>query len=132
MTVYLLLLLWMGASQALSIRTRDSLTLHQGTYSSLLFLAEPARNPRTQLPEQYRFAESGQIPEGMKFESYPCNRPDQKTCSQLASANGIYLDGTPRTIGAYKFTIVVENVGGEKTASTFEVTVTADHSASGR
>src|SRR5438270_13850706 len=87
------------------IHTRDSLSLQKGIYSSLFFVAEPVRTPDSALPLQYQFTESGATPPGMRFEVYPCNKPDVTVCPQLASSNGIYLDGTPGQAGSYTFVI---------------------------
>lgn len=106
-----------AASMATSIQTRGSLSLRQGTYSSLLFIAEPARTPGSNLPAQYRFTEAGATPPGMRFETYPCNKPDMKVCPQLATANGVYLDGTPEQTGSYTFVITAFDVIAQTTAS---------------
>lgn len=113
-----------AASKDTSIQTRDSLSLRQDTYSSLLFSAEPARTRDSNLPVQYRFTESGATPPGMKFETYPCNKPGMKVCPQLASANGVYLDGTPERVGSYTFVITaLDVVAGTNTAQQFTVVV---------
>jgi hypothetical protein len=117
-----LLLAW--PPQSISIATRDSLTVRQGIYSSLFFLAEPS-HVDTGLPQQYRFSESGLTPPGMKFESYPCNKPNAKVCPELASSNGLYLDGTPTKPGSYNFVLTVENPDGEKASRHFTIIVKA-------
>ena len=61
----------------------------------------------------------------MKFESYPCNKPNIKVCPELASANGIYLDGTPAESGSYTFVVTAEDPNGVKAAQQFTVTVQA-------
>ena len=119
----LLFLLLAGPPPRITVGTRDLLTVRQGTYSSLFFLAEPSHLPSNDLPQQYRFSESGAVPPGMRFESYPCNKPSTKVCPQLASANGLYLDGTPAKAGSYQFVITVENSSGEKVSRHFTVTV---------
>jgi hypothetical protein len=104
-------------SKSASVQTLDSLSLRQGTYSSLLFTGEPVRTPGSNLPVQYRFTESGATPPGMRFESYPCNKPDRKVCPQLARANGVYLDGTPEQAGSYTFVITALDVVARTKAS---------------
>ncbi len=103
--------------KAVSIQTRDSLSLRQGTYSSLYFVAEPVRDTETNLPVSYRFTESGQTPPGMIFEAYPCNKPGTEVCPQLASANGIYLDGAPAKTGSYTFVISATGPSGSVSRS---------------
>jgi hypothetical protein len=112
-----------AAPKGISIHTRDSLSLRQGTYSSIFFVADPARTPESNLPVQYQFTESGVTPPGMKFEAYPCNKPDTKVCPQVASSNGTYLDGTPAEKGSYTFLITATDTAGRKASREFTVLV---------
>lgn len=123
---FLIAMLGLANSKDISIQTRDSLSLRQGTYSSLLFTAEPSATPGSNLPAQYRFSESGATPPGMRFENYPCNKSGMKACPQIARANGVYLDGTPEVPGSYTFVITALDVITRTTASQqFKVTVEA-------
>lgn len=120
--ISLTLVLIGGASPSgVSIHTRDSLSLHVGTYSSILFAAEPARAPDTNLPLIYRLTASGETPPGMKFEAYPCNKPGIVVCPQAATVNGIFLDGTPSEAGSYTF--VISATGNDARTATREFTV---------
>ena len=107
----------------LSLSTQHSLSLQQGAYASVLFLAAPARSANTNLPLQYRFTESGNIPPGMVFESAPCHKPHTKVCSQLASTNGIFLDGTAAQTGSYTFVITATTIDRRTVSKQFTVTV---------
>lgn len=112
-----------ASPRVIHIDTRDSLSLRQGTYSSLFFVAEPARAADTNLPVQYQFTESGVTPPGMKFEIYPCNKPDTAVCPQVASSNGIFLDGTPTEAGSYRFVIKATDVESRGASQQFTVVV---------
>jgi hypothetical protein len=112
-----------GSSKDISIHTRDALSLRQGSYSSLLFVAEPARAPGSNLPMQYELTESGATPPGMKFEAYPCNKPGTTVCQQVATSNGIYLDGTPGEAGSYTFVITATDVDRRSASQQFTVVV---------
>ena len=118
-----LMLLCAVAPRGPSIHTRDSLSLREGIYSSLFFTAEPVRSPRTNLPLQYRFTESGETPPGMKFEAYPCHKPHMPVCPQLATSNGTFLDGTPTETGSYTFVLTATDIEGRKTSQRFTVAV---------
>jgi hypothetical protein len=109
--------------KGVSIHTRDSLSLRQGTYSSLFFVAEPARTPKGNIPVQYQFTESGVTPPGMRFEIYPCNKPDTTVCPQVASSNGIFLDGTPAETGSFTFVIAAADTAGKRASRQFTVVV---------
>jgi Putative Ig domain len=117
-----LVMLSVALPKTISIHARDSLSLRQGTYASVLFVAEPARTPDSNLPLQYRFTESGVTPPGMKFETYPCNKPGRIVCSQLAISNGIFLDGTPTETGSYTFVITAADAA-ERASQQFTVIV---------
>ena len=115
-----------GASlqSKITIHARQGLTITAGTYSSILFQAE--YNGDTQapsLPLQYEFHTSGDMPPGMLFENYPCNKPGQQNCPALASSDGIYLDGVPRAAGSYRVTISARTPGGEAGERDFTITV---------
>ena len=112
-----------GPPKGISIHARDSLSLRQATYSSLFFVAEPVRTPENNLPVQYNFTESGVTPHGMKFESYPCNKPDTKVCPQVTTSNGIFLDGTPTETGSYTFVITASDTAGRRASQQFTVVV---------
>jgi hypothetical protein len=104
--------------------------LRQGRYSSLFFSAEPARTPESNLPVSFRFTESGVAPPGMMFETYPCNKPDTKVCPQVASSNGIFLDGTPTETGSYTFVITAIDTVGRRVSRQFTIVVnSSDQSA---
>lgn len=109
--------------KGVSIHTRDSLSLRQRTYSSVFFVAEPARTPDSDIPVQYQFTESGLTPPGMKFETYPCNKPDTTVCPQVASSNGIFLDGTPAETGSYTFVITAADGAGRRASRQFTVVI---------
>lgn len=109
--------------KGISIHTRDSLSLRQGTYSSLFFVAEPARAPDSNMPVQYQLTESGVTPRGMRFETYPCNKPNTTVCPEVASSNGIFLDGTPAETGSYTFVITAADAAGRKASQQFTVVV---------
>ena len=117
------LILSAGSRTGVSISTRDSLSVQQGVYTSLYFLAEPVRTTDTNLPVQYRFTESGTPPPGMRFEVYPCNKPSIAVCPQLATANGIYLDGTPTDGGSYPVVITATDTDGRKASQRFTIVV---------
>lgn len=106
----------------ISIHARDPLSIRQGDFSSIAFVAEPERTPGNNLPVPYRFTQTGTTPPGMKFESYPCNRPEQKACSQLASANGVFLNGAPTKTGSYSF-VITANDGMNEASQRFTVVV---------
>jgi hypothetical protein len=110
-----------------TIHARNALSLRAGVYSSIFFYAEPVRSLDNNLPVQYQFTASGKMPPGMKLESYPCNKPHTKVCPQLATANGIYLDGTPEKSGAYTLALTASD-GVSTVTREFAVTVTASES----
>jgi Putative Ig domain len=120
----LMVILLSAAPKGVHIQTRDSLSVRQGSYSSLFFFAEPVRAPGNNLPVQYQFTESGATPPGMRFESYACNKPDMKVCPQIASSNGIFLDGTPSETGSYTFTVTATD-GDRKGSQQFTIVVNA-------
>ena len=103
------------------ISTRDPLVLTRGVYSSILFSAKSA--VKRDIPLQYTFTESGRTPAGMVFESYPCNKPGQSVCPQVASSDGIYLDGVPSEIGSYNVTITATDPEGSKGSQSFQIVV---------
>ncbi len=125
LTLLLLVLITLSAAatKGVYIHTRDSLSLRQGVYSSLFFFAEPARTPDNNLPVQYQFTESGVTPPGMTFEIYPCNKLDMTVCPQVATSNGIFLDGTPKQAGSYTFLITATTVGRKRASQQFTVVV---------
>lgn len=111
-----------------SIHTKDSLSLRQGSYSSVFFFAEPLNREDNNLPVQYQFAGSGTPPPGMIFEVYPCNKPNKPACPQVAASNGIFLDGTPKEAGSYTLLITATDGDGRKSSQEFTVTVDSpDH-----
>jgi hypothetical protein len=118
-----IIMLSAASPRGIYIHTRDSLSLRQGIYSSLFFVAEPARTPDSNLPVQYRFTESGVTPPGMRFEIYPCNKPDVTVCPQVASSNGIFLDGTPTEAGSYTFVITATDTDQRRASQQFTVVV---------
>jgi len=112
-----IIMLSAASPRGIYIHTRDSLSLRQGLYSSVFFVAEPTRTPDSNLPVQYQFTESGATPPGMRFETYPCNKPDTTVCPQVAASNGIFIDGTPSEPGSYIFFITVTDVNSRRRAS---------------
>lgn len=116
-------LLCSGAPQNIRIHTQDSLSLKQGIYSALYFVAEPARAPNSELPMQYQLTGSGATPPGMKFEPYPCNKPGMKVCPQVATSNGVYLDGVPQEAGSYSFVIIAIDADERRASQEFTVVV---------
>ena len=59
----------------------------------------------------------------MRFETYPCNKPALKTCPQVGTANGIFLDGTPGEAGSYTFVITAADGDRRKAQQQFTVVV---------
>ena len=110
-----------NVTHQLTISTRDSLHLVKGVYASILFTAKSGA--QSKVPVQYSFSQSGDAPPGMVFESYPCNKPGQSVCPQLASADGVYLDGVPAAAGSYRVTIVATGPDGNKASRAFAVIV---------
>ena len=123
MLVLVFVLLFAAPANIISVTTHDSTTIRQGTYSSIFFVAEPARAPGSTLPLQYQFAESGETPPGMKFETYPCNKPDTKVCPQVASANGVFLDGVPTAAGSYTVVITAVDLAKKRASRQFTIVV---------
>lgn len=107
----------------LTVSTRDSLILTQGAYSSILFTAKSST--RARVPVQYSFVESGAAPPGMIFENYPCNKPGHAACPQLASSDGIFLDGIPSSPGSYDVTIAATGPDGSKGSQSFTIIIKA-------
>ena len=105
----------------ITIYTRDSLRLVTGVYASILFTAKS--RTQSSVPVQYSFSQSGGAPPGMIFEGYPCNKPGKFVCPQLASADGVYLDGVPTASGSYRVTIVATRPDGSKGFRAFTVNV---------
>ena len=112
-----------ASPKGIHISTRDSLSLRQASYSSLFFVAEPARTQNNNLPVQYQLTESGATPPGLTFEMYPCNKPGRRVCPQIATANGIFLDGTPSEAGSYTFLITAADGDGRRVSQQFTVVV---------
>lgn len=110
-------------TSTITVSTKDSLRLAEGTYSSILFTATPST--RMRMPVQYSFVESGFAPSGMIFESYPCNKPGQSICPQLARSDGIYLDGVPSSPGSFEVTITAADPDGNKASRRFSIVVKA-------
>ncbi len=104
------------AASHITIRTLDSLILAKGRYASILFQAESMSS--TGVPARFTFRTSGDVPPGMVFESYPCHKPGLENCTALASVDGIYLDGTPRTAGTYRVRITA--TGSERNTGVSE------------
>jgi hypothetical protein len=109
------------AASQFSIYTTDSLRLMKGVYASILFTAGTGK-PVT-APVSFSFNESGNIPPGMRFESYPCNKPGKSPCPALARADGIFLDGVPTVPGIYNFTITASDPQGNNVHQSFTVRV---------
>jgi len=115
---------------AVTISTRQPLTMNKGTYSHISFDAQPV-SPAT----QYRFTENGGIP-GMIFENNLCNNNPAwnnkgGTTACLAeyagnsnSGYGIYLDGIPTATGKYGILITATDQAGNTAARQFTITVT--------
>lgn len=116
-------------ASGISIDTKDSLSLTESVYSSILFTASPTNTSQSNVPIQYQFAGSGKPPEGMIFESYPCNKPGRSTCPQIASSNGIFLDGVPTSPGSYRVSVTATGPDGRTCARLFTVTVKPAHSS---
>jgi hypothetical protein len=123
MLVLVFVLLLAAPAKNISVTTHDSTTIRQGTYSSIFFVAEPARASNSNLPVEYQFTESGETPPGMKFEAYPCNKPDTKVCPQLASANGVFLDGVATPAGSYTVVITAVDLAKERASRQFTIVV---------
>jgi hypothetical protein len=117
------ILVFAASAKDISVTTHDSTTIQQGTYCSIFFVAEPARAPGSTLPVEYQFTESGETPPGMKFETYPCNKPDIKVCPQLATANGIFLDGVPSAAGSYTVVITAVDLAKKGASRQFTIVV---------
>ena len=77
-------ILFAVATTDITVSTKDSLTLWQGSYSSLLFTASFQRPPEGPVPAAFRFETSGEVPSGMIFEPYPCHKPNQQNCLAIA------------------------------------------------
>jgi hypothetical protein len=120
---FLLPALLFASSTGVSIQTRDSLSVTAHIYSSILFTATPERSPNGVLPLEYQFAESGGTPPGMIFESYPCNKSGTTACPQIASSNGVFLDGIPTAPGSYKFILTATARDGTHKQGTRTFTV---------
>ncbi|HEX4164297.1 MAG TPA: putative Ig domain-containing protein [Bryobacteraceae bacterium] len=105
----------------ITIHTSDSCVLAKDTYASILFAAKGA--PNTGVPTQFSFHTSGKTPPGMIFEGYPCHQPGKQNCQALASADGIYLDGTPATAGSYRVSITAQDPAGNTRTQAFTITV---------
>lgn len=123
MLALVFVLLFAAPAKGISVTTHDSTTIRQGTYSSIFFVAEPARAPDSTLPLEYQFTESGETPPGMKFETYPCNKPDIKVCPQIASANGVFLDGVPSAAGSYTIVITAVDLAKKRASRQFTIVV---------
>ncbi len=106
---------------SLLLHAHGSLDLTAHTYAVIRFHAESA--PKKDIPSQITFSTAGTAPPGMVFESYPCHRPGEKNCAALASADGIYLDGTPTRPGAYRIRITAKDLQGATVSREFMVTV---------
>jgi len=111
-----------GPRTDISIKTRDSLSLTKGIYSSIFFGAVPANAPEDKMPTQYHLTGSG-APPGMIFEPYPCNKPNTEVCPSLASSDGIFLDGVLTTPGSYEAKITATDASGRKGFARFTITV---------
>jgi hypothetical protein len=111
------------ASTEITISTKDSLTIVQGSYSSLLFTARWQSPPEGPVPVAFRFETAGEVPPGMIFEPYPCHKPNQKNCPALARADGIYLDGVPTQSGSFQITVTVSDGQGHSVSQRFTVVV---------
>lgn len=121
--IKIILFLLTAAVTDLDITTNDSLLLSEGTYGSILFTASSTPPPDSQEPATIRFETSGDIPAGMLFERYPCNKPDTIACPALASSDGIYLDGVPRQSGSFQITITATNEQQGEVTKQFTVVV---------
>ena len=110
-----------NVARKITISTRDSLRLAKGAYVSILFTAKSGA--RSKLPIQYSFSQSGDPPPGMVFESYPCHKVGQSVCPELASSDGVYLDGVPSAAGSYRLTIAATGPGGSQGSRAFIVIV---------
>ncbi len=109
------------AASHITIRTLDSLIIAKGRYASILFQAESMSS--TGVPTRFTFRTSGDVPPGMVFESYPCHKPGLENCTALASLDGIYLDGTPRTAVTCRVRITAADAERKSGAREFNLTV---------
>jgi hypothetical protein len=107
----------------ITVSTKDSLTIMQGSYSSLLFMASSPSPPEGSAPAAFRFETAGEVPPGMIFEPYPCHQPNQQNCPALARADGIYLDGVPTQSGSFQITVAVKDGQGHAVSQRFTVVV---------
>ena len=108
-------------ASGINVSTKHSLSLTTDVYASILFTAS-GHGPNG-IPSLYRFSESGNIPPGMIFETYPCNKPDHPPCLSVAKPDGIFLDGVPSTAGSYNIQITATDSKGNKASRRFVVTV---------
>ena len=110
-----------AAGAQMAITTKDSLSVKKGMYASILFTASKAETQG--VPQSFTFKESGNAPPGMRFESYPCNKPGFSPCPALARADGVFLDGVPQAAGSYSFEITATDPEGNNTKQGFTVKV---------
>ena len=107
----------------ITVSTKDSLTIWQGSYSSLLFTVTSPAPSEGPVPVAIRFETAGEVPPGMIFEPYPCHQPNQKNCPALARADGIYLDGVPTQSGSFQVTITATEGQRHPVSQRFTVVV---------
>ncbi len=110
-----------GSESRITISTDSSLALMRNVYATIRFTAKG--NPEANLPVLYHFTQTGNPPPGMIFESYPCNKPNREVCPSVASADTIFLDGTPTSAGSYTVTINVRDAKGNESSQNFTITV---------
>jgi hypothetical protein len=111
------------AATEITVSTKDSLTIVQGSYSSLLFTARLQHPPDGPAPVAFRFETAGEVPPGMIFEPYPCHQPNQQNCPAIARADGIYLDGVPTQSGSFQITVTVSDGQRHSVSQRFTVVV---------
>jgi hypothetical protein len=111
------------ATTDITVSTKDSLTIVQGSYSSILFTASFQNPPEGPAPAAFRFETSGDVPPGMIFEPYPCHQPNQQNCPAIARADGIYLDGVPTQSGSFQITITASEGQRHSVSQRFTVVV---------
>jgi hypothetical protein len=111
------------ATTDVAVSTKDSLTIGQGSYSSILFTVSSRSPLEGPVPRAIRFETAGEVPPGMVFEPYPCHKPKQQNCPAIARADGIYLDGVPTQSGSFRITVAVHDGQGHAISQQFTVVV---------